>query len=69
MQVPIKPPVKENTMPVDLRLHSDVRAVERAEFDHQVHFNKLVFCILKCFNVYLVGSTYSFSFEALKCRT
>ncbi|PPS12763.1 hypothetical protein GOBAR_AA07867 [Gossypium barbadense] len=34
--VPIKPPVKENTIPVDLRLHSDVRAVERAEFDHQV---------------------------------
>ncbi|TYG52255.1 hypothetical protein E1A91_D09G011000v1 [Gossypium mustelinum] len=35
-EVPIKPPVKENTIPVDLRLHSDVRAVERAEFDHQV---------------------------------
>lgn len=32
----IKPPVKENTRPVDLKLHSDVRAVERAEFDHQV---------------------------------
>ncbi|XP_039004035.1 uncharacterized protein LOC120130966 [Hibiscus syriacus] len=32
----IKPPVKESTRPVDLRLHSDVRAVERAEFDHQV---------------------------------
>ncbi|KAE8689265.1 hypothetical protein F3Y22_tig00110940pilonHSYRG00241 [Hibiscus syriacus] len=28
--------VKESTRPVDLRLHSDVRAVERAEFDHQV---------------------------------
>ncbi|CAI0386446.1 unnamed protein product [Linum tenue] len=32
----IKPPVKETTMPVDLTLHSDVRAMERAEFDHQV---------------------------------
>ncbi|WOH09766.1 hypothetical protein DCAR_0729225 [Daucus carota subsp. sativus] len=31
-----KPPVKESTKPVDLVLHSDVRAVERAEFDHQV---------------------------------
>ncbi|XWS40973.1 hypothetical protein CRYUN_Cryun17cG0041200 [Craigia yunnanensis] len=35
-EVLIKPPVKENTRPVDLRLHSDVRAVGRAEFDHQV---------------------------------
>ncbi|OMO73256.1 TPX2 protein family [Corchorus capsularis] len=35
-EVLIKPPVKEHTIPVDLRLHSDVRAVERAEFDHQV---------------------------------
>uniref|UniRef100_A0A5B6YM61 Putative caldesmon isoform X1 n=1 Tax=Davidia involucrata TaxID=16924 RepID=A0A5B6YM61_DAVIN len=32
----VKPPVKEITMPVDLKLHSDLRAVERAEFDHQV---------------------------------
>ncbi|KAG7016114.1 Protein TPX2, partial [Cucurbita argyrosperma subsp. argyrosperma] len=32
----VKPPVKENTRPVDLVLHSDVRAVERAEFDNQV---------------------------------
>ncbi|XVF66226.1 hypothetical protein PTKIN_Ptkin10aG0018600 [Pterospermum kingtungense] len=32
----IKPPVKENTKPIDLRLHNDVRAVERAEFDHQL---------------------------------
>ncbi|KAG6602528.1 Protein TPX2, partial [Cucurbita argyrosperma subsp. sororia] len=32
----VKPPVKENTRPVDLVLHSDVRAVERADFDHQV---------------------------------
>ncbi|MFS7970924.1 hypothetical protein Hanom_Chr09g00826631 [Helianthus anomalus] len=32
----VKPPVKESTKPVDLVLHSDVRAVERAEFDHQV---------------------------------
>ncbi|PWA54720.1 hypothetical protein CTI12_AA433360 [Artemisia annua] len=32
----VKPPVKESTRPVDLVLHSDVRAVERAEFDQQV---------------------------------
>ncbi|CAM0871974.1 unnamed protein product [Alopecurus aequalis] len=32
----IKPPVKERTEPVDLVLHSDVRAVERAGFDQQV---------------------------------
>uniref|UniRef100_A0A7C9DQ81 TPX2 C-terminal domain-containing protein n=1 Tax=Opuntia streptacantha TaxID=393608 RepID=A0A7C9DQ81_OPUST len=32
----IKPPVKECTKPIDLKLHSDVRAVERAEFDHEV---------------------------------
>ncbi|KAM6549430.1 hypothetical protein CsatB_021106 [Cannabis sativa] len=32
----VKPPVKERTKPVDLKLHSDVRAVERAEFDNQV---------------------------------
>ncbi|KAM3230181.1 hypothetical protein ACQJBY_060772 [Aegilops geniculata] len=32
----IKPPVKERTEPVDLVLHSDVRAVERAEFDQYV---------------------------------
>ncbi|KAK9741199.1 hypothetical protein RND81_03G088400 [Saponaria officinalis] len=32
----IKPPVKEATRPIDLKLHTDVRAVERAEFDYQV---------------------------------
>ncbi|XP_019058945.1 PREDICTED: uncharacterized protein LOC104821005 isoform X2 [Tarenaya hassleriana] len=32
----VKPPVKEITKPVDLKLHSDMRAVERAEFDHQL---------------------------------
>ncbi|XP_015690839.2 MAP7 domain-containing protein 1-like [Oryza brachyantha] len=32
----IKPQVKEATEPVDLVLHSDVRAVERAEFDQYV---------------------------------
>ncbi|CAL5362384.1 unnamed protein product [Camellia sinensis] len=32
----VKPAVKEITRPVDLVLHSDVRAVERAEFDQQV---------------------------------
>ncbi|XP_060194815.1 microtubule-destabilizing protein 60-like isoform X1 [Lycium barbarum] len=31
-----KPLVKEITRPVDLVLHSDIRAVERSEFDHQV---------------------------------
>ncbi|CAN6290242.1 unnamed protein product [Urochloa humidicola] len=32
----IKPAVKERTEPVDLVLHSDVRALERAEFDQHV---------------------------------
>ncbi|RZC69366.1 hypothetical protein C5167_032562 [Papaver somniferum] len=32
----IKPPVKYITRPIDLKLHSDVRAVERADFDTQV---------------------------------
>lgn len=32
----MKPPVKDITRPVDLVLHSDIRAVERAEFDNQV---------------------------------
>ncbi|XP_073119855.1 microtubule-destabilizing protein 60 [Henckelia pumila] len=32
----VKPPVKENTRPMNLILHSDIRAEERAEFDHQV---------------------------------
>lgn len=32
----VKPHVKESTEPIDLVLHSDVRAVERAEFDHQI---------------------------------
>ncbi|XP_015158906.1 protein TPX2-like [Solanum tuberosum] len=31
-----KPLIKESTRPVDLVLHSDIRAAERAEFDHQV---------------------------------
>ncbi|XP_062204439.1 microtubule-destabilizing protein 60-like isoform X2 [Phragmites australis] len=33
---PAKPPMKEPTEPIDLVLHSDVRAVGRAKFDHQV---------------------------------
>ncbi|KAI4389024.1 hypothetical protein MLD38_001292 [Melastoma candidum] len=32
----LKPPVKENTRPLDLKLHTDLRALERAEFDQQV---------------------------------
>ncbi|MED6208310.1 hypothetical protein PIB30_043850 [Stylosanthes scabra] len=32
----VKPPVKESTKPIDLKLHSDVRAADRAEFDQQV---------------------------------
>ncbi|XP_078165119.1 TPX2 (targeting protein for Xklp2) protein family isoform X1 [Carex rostrata] len=30
----VKPPVKERTEPIDLVLHSDIRAVERAEYDN-----------------------------------
>ena len=36
----MKPPVKERTEPVDLVLHSDVRAVGRAEFDQKVSLLK-----------------------------
>ncbi|KAK1296052.1 hypothetical protein QJS10_CPB15g01463 [Acorus calamus] len=32
----VKPPPKERTEPIDLVLHSDVRAVERAGFDQHV---------------------------------
>ncbi|KAF8399577.1 hypothetical protein HHK36_015444 [Tetracentron sinense] len=32
----VKPVVKESTKPIDLKLHSDLRAVERADFDHHV---------------------------------
>uniref|UniRef100_A0A1J3K7L1 Protein TPX2 n=2 Tax=Noccaea caerulescens TaxID=107243 RepID=A0A1J3K7L1_NOCCA len=32
----VKPHVKEITVPIDLKLHSDIRAVERADFDYQV---------------------------------
>ncbi|XP_068656904.1 microtubule-destabilizing protein 60-like [Aristolochia californica] len=32
----VRPPVKENTRPYEIQLHSDVRAVERAEFDYHV---------------------------------
>lgn len=36
LQCLLKPPVKENTRPLDLKLHTDLRALERAEFDQQV---------------------------------
>ncbi|KAK4279442.1 hypothetical protein QN277_011227 [Acacia crassicarpa] len=32
----VKPPVKESTRPTDLKLHTDLRALDRAVFDHQV---------------------------------
>lgn len=32
----VKPQVKESTRPIDLKLHSDLRAIDRAVFDHQV---------------------------------
>ncbi|CAN6329556.1 unnamed protein product [Urochloa humidicola] len=35
-ETPVKPPMKEPTEPIDLVLHSDVRAVGRAKFDQQV---------------------------------
>ncbi|GJN35277.1 hypothetical protein PR202_gb24029 [Eleusine coracana subsp. coracana] len=41
-EYPVKPPIKEATEPIDLVLHSDVRAVGRAKFDHQVS------CTLRC---------------------
>ncbi|RCV19182.1 hypothetical protein SETIT_3G363800v2 [Setaria italica] len=41
-ETPVKPPMKEPTEPIDLVLHSDVRAVGRSKFDHQVS------CPLRC---------------------
>ncbi|KAJ4804488.1 TPX2 (targeting protein for Xklp2) protein family [Rhynchospora pubera] len=35
-EYPYKPPIKESTEPLDLILHTDIRAIDRAEFDHQV---------------------------------
>ena len=32
----LKPLVKEITIPTDLKLHSDMPAIEQAKFDHQV---------------------------------
>ncbi|MCO5560357.1 hypothetical protein L7F22_013971 [Adiantum nelumboides] len=32
-EILLKPPVKENTQPLDIHLNSDLRAMERAEFD------------------------------------
>ncbi|ESW23293.1 hypothetical protein PHAVU_004G034600 [Phaseolus vulgaris] len=32
----LKPTVKEITRPIDLKLHSDIRAIDRAEFDQQI---------------------------------
>jgi hypothetical protein len=41
-----KPPVKEITIPVDLKLHTDMRALGRAEFDEQVPiFSSLLYFI------------------------
>ncbi|TXG65118.1 hypothetical protein EZV62_006393 [Acer yangbiense] len=40
LQCLIKPLVKENTRPIDLKLHSDVLAVECAKFDHPVGNNQ-----------------------------
>ena len=36
LQCLLKPTVKERTRPIDLKLHSDIRAIDRAEFDQQV---------------------------------
>lgn len=36
----MKPPVKQRTAPIDLVLHSAIRAKERAKFDHQVSEKK-----------------------------
>ncbi|KAL8172342.1 hypothetical protein V2J09_024146 [Rumex salicifolius] len=35
-EILIKPSVKDITRPLDIKLHTDIRAVDRADFDHQV---------------------------------
>ena len=56
LQCLVKPPVKENTRPVDLVLHSDVRAVERAEFDNQVVFSSHIFERKQILHKHCLGS-------------
>jgi len=36
LQCLVKPAVKESTKPIDPKLHTDIRAIDRAEFDQQV---------------------------------
>lgn len=36
LQCLLKPAVKESTKPIDPKLHTDIRAIDRAEFDQQV---------------------------------
>ena len=38
----VKPTIKERTEPIDLVLHSDIRALERAEFDQHVRLFKFI---------------------------
>jgi len=42
----IKPAVKESTKPIDPKLHSDIRAIDRAEFDQQVPLSSVIYYIL-----------------------
>ncbi|QHO46618.1 Non-specific lipid-transfer protein-like protein [Arachis hypogaea] len=49
----VKPPVKEITQPIDLQLHSDVRAMDRAEFDHQDEVILRVTVYSQCSEVFM----------------
>ena len=40
-----KPPVKEQTKPLNVKLRTESRAAERAKFDNFVCLNPLIFCI------------------------
>jgi hypothetical protein len=56
----LKPPVKERTEPVDLVLHSDIRAVERAEFDQYVSLLQARFCTVPCVKPNISGTNWYF---------
>lgn len=51
----MKPPVKEITLPIDLVLHSDIRAVERADFDNQVRHTFRLFLTFLMYRLSLKG--------------
>lgn len=59
LQVPPKPLVKEQTKPEGFKLFTDVRAIERAEFDGYVSIFPVLDTSLQHFLAYLRWPTFS----------